>query len=111
MISLETGFATAYSLFNFQARGIMFISPGTEIYEGMIIGENTRENDMGLNVIRGKKLSNMRASGSDDMIKLTPPREFSLEQAMEYIEDDELLEVTPSSIRMRKKLLKEIETS
>jgi GTP-binding protein len=109
LISLETGFATAYSLFNFQARGIMFISPGTEIYEGMIIGENTRENDMGLNVIRGKKLSNMRASGSDDMIKLTPPREFSLEQAMEYIEDDELLEVTPSSIRMRKKLLKEIE--
>lgn len=109
LVSMETGFATAYSLFNFQARGSMFIDAGTEIYEGMIIGEHTRENDIILNVCRGKKLTNMRASGSDDTIRLIPPRLFSLEQAMEYIEDDELLEITPQSIRMRKKLLKEIE--
>ena len=109
LVSMETGVATAYSLFSFQARGIMFIDPGTEIYEGMIIGEHTRENDLILNVCRGKKLTNIRASGSDDAIKLIPPRIFSLEQAMEYIADDELLEITPQSIRMRKKLLKEID--
>ncbi len=109
LVSMETGVATAYSLFSFQARGIMFIDPGTKIYEGMIIGEHTRENDLILNVCRGKKLTNIRASGSDDAIKLIPPRIFSLEQAMEYIADDELLEITPQSIRMRKKLLKEID--
>ena len=109
LVSMETGVATAYSLFSFQARGIMFIDPGTEIYEGMIIGEHTRENDLILNVCRGKKLTNIRASGSDEAIKLIPPRIFSLEQAMEYIADDELLEITPQSIRMRKKLLKEID--
>ncbi len=109
LVSMETGVATAYSLFNFQARGIMFIDSGTEIYEGMIIGEHTRENDLILNVCRGKKLTNIRASGSDESIKLIPPRIFSLEQAMEYIADDELLEITPQSIRMRKKLLKEID--
>ena len=109
LVSMETGAATAYSLFSFQARGIMFIDPGTEIYEGMIIGEHTRENDLILNVCRGKKLTNIRASGSDEAIKLIPPRIFSLEQAMEYIADDELLEITPQSIRMRKKLLKEID--
>ncbi len=109
LVSMETGIATAYSLFSFQARGTMFIEPGTNIYEGMIIGEHTRENDLILNVCRGKKLTNVRASGSDDSIKLFTPRSFSLEQAMEYIQDDELLEVTPKSVRMRKKLLKEID--
>jgi GTP-binding protein len=109
LVSMETGVSTAYSLFSFQARGIMFIDPGTEIYEGMIIGEHTRENDLILNVCRGKKLTNIRASGSDEAIKLIPRRIFSLEQAMEYIADDELLEITPQSIRMRKKLLKEID--
>ncbi len=109
LISLENGSATAYSLNSFQARGTMFIHPGTEVYEGMIIGENTRENDMVLNVCKGKKLTNVRASGSDDAVKLNPPRKFSLEQALEYIEDDELLEITPTSMRMRKKLLREID--
>lgn len=109
LISMESGVSTGYALNNFQARGTMFIAPVTEIYEGMIIGEHTRENDLVLNVIRGKKLTNVRSAGTDDAIKLIPPRIFSLEQAMEYIQDDELLEVTPSSIRMRKKLLREID--
>jgi len=87
----------------------MFIEPGTEVYEGMIIGEHSRENDLVLNISRGKKLTNVRASGSDDTVKLAPPRKFSLEQALEYIEDDELLEITPESMRFRKKILKEIE--
>jgi len=109
LISMESGVSTGYALNNFQARGTMFIAPVTEIYEGMIIGEHTRENDLVLNVIRGKKLTNVRSAGTDDAIKLIPPRIFSLEQAMEYIQDDELLEVTPKSIRMRKKLLREID--
>lgn len=109
LISMESGVSTGYALNNFQARGTMFIEPVTEIYEGMIIGEHTRENDLVLNVIRGKKLTNVRSAGTDDAIKLIPPRVFSLEQAMEYIQDDELLEVTPKSIRMRKKLLREID--
>jgi GTP-binding protein len=87
----------------------MFIDPGVEVYEGMIIGEHTRESDLVLNVCKGKKLTNVRASGSDDALKLAPPKRFSLEQAMEYIQDDELLEITPSAIRMRKKLLKEVD--
>ncbi|HPR17981.1 MAG TPA: translational GTPase TypA [Candidatus Cloacimonadota bacterium] len=109
LISMETGFATGYALFNFQARGDLFIDPGTEVYEGMIIGEHTRDNDLILNICRGKKLTNVRASCSDEAIKLTPPRVFSLEQAMDFIADDELIEITPRNIRMRKKLLREIE--
>jgi len=109
LIAMEKGTSTAYSLFNFQARGILFIGPVVEVYAGMIVGEHSRENDLVLNVVRGKKLTNVRASGSDDAIKLAPPRQFSLEQAMEYINDDELLEVTPKSIRMRKKILSEVE--
>ncbi|PID28336.1 MAG: translational GTPase TypA [Candidatus Cloacimonadota bacterium] len=109
LIAMEGGTATGYSLYSFAARGIMFIEPGTEVYEGMIIGEHTRDKDLVLNITKGKKLTNVRASSSDDNIKLTPPKIFSLEQALEYIEDDELLEVTPQSMRMRKKILKEIE--
>jgi GTP-binding protein len=107
LIAMEKGTATGYSLFNFQARGILFIGPGVEVYAGMIIGEHSRENDLVLNIVKGKKLSNVRAAGSDDAIVLVPPRQFSLEQALEYINDDELLEVTPQNIRMRKKMLDE----
>ncbi len=107
LIAMEKGIATGYSLFNFQARGILFIGPGVEVYAGMIIGEHSRENDLVLNIVKGKKLSNVRAAGSDDAIVLVPPRQFSLEQALEYINDDELLEVTPKNIRMRKKMLDE----
>ncbi len=109
LIAMEKGTATGYSLFNFQARGILFIGPGVEVYAGMIIGEHSRENDLVLNIVKGKKLSNVRAAGSDDAINLVPPRQFSLEQALEYINDDELLEVTPKNIRMRKKILREID--
>ncbi len=83
----------------------MMIEPGIKVYEGMIIGENAKQDDMVVNPSKGKKLTNVRASGSDDAIRLTPPRQLSLEQALEYINDDELVEVTPQSIRLRKKLL------
>ncbi|MCF7857957.1 MAG: translational GTPase TypA [Candidatus Cloacimonetes bacterium] len=106
LIALENGIATAYSLNAFAPRGTMFIDPGTEVYEGMVIGEHSRENDLVLNIVRGKKLTNVRAAGSDDSVKLAPCRKFSLEQALEYIEDDELLEITPKNIRFRKKALK-----
>ncbi len=109
LVAMESGFATAYSLNAFAPRGTMFIEPGTEVYEGMIIGEHTRENDLVLNIVRGKKLTNVRAAGSDDSVKLAPPRRFSLEQALEYIEDDELLEITPHNMRFRKKILKAID--
>ncbi|HOE91702.1 MAG TPA: EF-Tu/IF-2/RF-3 family GTPase, partial [Candidatus Cloacimonadota bacterium] len=105
LIAMETGVALGYSLNNFQPRGTLFINPNTEVYSGMIVGEHNKDNDLVINVCRGKKLTNMRASGSDDAIKLSPPRFFSLELALEYIEDDELLEITPDSIRMRKKIL------
>ncbi len=106
-IAMENGMSTGYSLFNFQARGILFIGPAVAVYAGMIVGEHSRENDLVLNIVKGKKLSNVRAAGSDDAINLVPPRQFSLEQALEYINDDELLEVTPKNIRMRKKILSE----
>ncbi len=109
LVQMEQGTSAAYSLDNLQERGRLFIGPAVEVYEGMIVGENSRENDLIVNVCKGKKLSNVRASGSDDAVKLTPPVDFSLEQALEYIEDDELLEITPVSIRMRKKILNEIE--
>ena len=107
LISIDTGVSVAYSLANLQARGILFIGPGEEIYEGMIIGEHSRDNDLVVNASKGKKLTNTRAAASDDAIMLAPPKKFSLEQAMEYINDDELLEITPSKIRMRKKILNE----
>ncbi len=109
LVAMEAGNSFAYALDNLQERGELFISPGESIYEGMIVGENNREGDLIVNPCKTKKLTNVRASGSDDAIKLSPPREFSLEQALEYIADDELLEVTPVTIRMRKKMLKELD--
>jgi len=109
LVALEGGSATAYSLNSFAPRGIMFVEPGTDVYEGMIIGEHSRDSDLVLNISRGKKLTNVRAAGSDDTVKLAPPRKFSLEQALEYIEDDELLEITPQNMRFRKKILKGID--
>lgn len=107
LISNAAGKATAYSLWKLQDRGEMFIDPNTEVYEGMIIGLHTRDNDLVVNVIKGKQLTNVRASGSDENILLTPPIKMTLEQALEFIDDDELVEVTPESIRLRKKFLKE----
>jgi len=105
LIAMEQGTAVAFSLWNLQDRGIMFIEPGKEVYSGMIVGENAKEDDLVVNVIKGKKQSNVRASGSDEAIKLVPPRRMSLEQALEYIEDDELIEITPLNIRLRKRFL------
>nr|HPI26724.1 EF-Tu/IF-2/RF-3 family GTPase [Candidatus Cloacimonadota bacterium] len=105
MIAMETGVALGYSLNSFQPRGTFFISPNTEVYAGMVIGQHSKDTDLVINVCKGKKLTNNRAAGKDDAIKLIPPRVFSLEQAMEYIGDDELLEITPDCIRMRKKIL------
>jgi GTP-binding protein len=105
LIAMEHGETTAYSLDALQPRGVLFIGAGVEVYSGMIIGEHARDNDLEVNACRGKKLTNVRASGSDDAIKLTPPRSMSLEQALEFIDDDELVEVTPTSIRLRKKEL------
>tara|TARA_B100000282_G_scaffold296056_1_gene276891 strand:- start:821 stop:2644 length:1824 start_codon:yes stop_codon:yes gene_type:complete len=102
LISMETGTAVAYAIFNLQDRGAMFIGHQTPVYQGMIVGEHSRENDLEINVLKGKKLTNMRASGSDDAVTLVPPRRMSLEDMMAYINDDELLEVTPKSLRLRK---------
>jgi GTP-binding protein len=107
LIANGVGVATAFALFNLQERGKMIVQPQTEVYEGMVIGIHSRDNDLVVNVSRSKQLTNMRASGSDENIILTPPIQFSLEQALEFIEDDELVEVTPQSIRIRKKFLKE----
>ena len=102
LISNDTGTAVAYAIFGLQDRGVMFIGHQTPVYEGMIVGEHSRDNDLEVNVLRGKKLTNVRASGTDDAVTLTPPRKMSLEQMMSYINDDELLEVTPKSLRLRK---------
>lgn len=109
LIANGPGKAAAFALFNLQERGRMLIDPQTEVYEGMIVGIHSRDNDLVVNVIKGKQLTNMRASGSDENIILTPPVRHSLEQALEFIEDDELVEVTPHFIRIRKKMLKEHE--
>ncbi len=109
LISIETGTAIAYSLDKLQDRGTFFIDPGEEVYEGQIIGQNTRQEDIGLNITKTKKLTNMRASGSDDKVNITPAVKFSLEEAMEYIAEDEMIEVTPKHMRLRKILLKEID--
>jgi GTP-binding protein len=109
MIANCMGKARAYALWNLQERGQMLIPPQTEVYEGMIVGIHSRDNDIVVNVTKEKKLTNVRASGSDENILLTPPIQFTLEQAMEFIDDDELVEVTPHHIRIRKKLLKEHE--
>jgi GTP-binding protein len=109
MVSIVEGKALAYALFNLQERGALFIGHGAEVYEGMIIGVHSRDNDLMVNPTKGKQLTNIRAAGSDENIILTPPINFSLEQALEFIDDDELVEVTPGSIRLRKKLLREHE--
>ncbi|MDY5383522.1 MAG: translational GTPase TypA [Campylobacter sp.] len=105
LISMENGVALAYSLWNLQDRGVLFCSPQDKVYVGMIIGEHSRTNDLEVNPIKGKNLTNVRASGSDDAIKLVPPRKLSLERALEWIEEDELVEVTPINIRVRKRYL------
>ncbi len=105
LVSMENGVALAYSLWNLQDRGVLFCSPQDKVYVGMIIGEHSRPNDLEVNPIKGKNLTNVRASGSDDAIKLVPPRKNTLERALEWIEEDELVEVTPANIRVRKRYL------
>jgi GTP-binding protein len=105
LVADRTGVATAYAMFNLQERGEMFVEPGTVVYEGMIVGENARQSDMDVNITKEKKQTNMRASTADEAIRLVPPRRLSLEQAIEFINDDELVEVTPKSIRLRKRIL------
>ena len=105
LVSDRTGAATAFAIANLQDRGEIFIDPATEVYEGMIIGENSRQNDLDVNITKEKKQTNMRASSADEAIRLIPPKKLSLEQAIEFINDDELVEITPKSIRLRKKIL------
>ncbi|RNI31486.1 translational GTPase TypA [Rufibacter latericius] len=109
LIAMENGPGTAYSIDKLQDRGVFFVEPGEEVYMGMVIGEHSRQNDLTVNIQKGKQLTNMRASGSDNNVKIVPKKQFSLEEAMEYIQKDELLEVTPKSIRMRKIYLDENE--
>jgi GTP-binding protein len=109
IISMEQGAGTAYSIDKLQDRGVFFVDPGVDVYMGQVIGEHSRQNDITVNIQKGKKLTNMRASGSDNNVKIAPAKNFSLEEAMEYIQKDELLEVTPKSIRMRKIYLDENE--
>ncbi|MFL5257607.1 MAG: translational GTPase TypA, partial [Rhodopila sp.] len=105
LISTENGEAVHYALFYIQERGTMFVSPGDKVYQGMILGEHSRESDLEVNPIKEKKLTNIRAAGKDDAMLLIPPRRMSLEQAIAYVEDDELVEVTPTAIRLRKRYL------
>ena len=102
----RAGRATGHAIFSLQERGEIFVSPGTEVYEGMIVGENARDADLNVNIVKEKKLTNMRASTADEAIRLVPPRILNLEQAIEFVKDDEMVEVTPKSIRLRKKVLK-----
>jgi GTP-binding protein len=105
LIADRAGPATPYALENIQERGILFVGPGVELYEGMVIGESARPQDMNVNATKEKKLTNMHASGADDAVQLVPPKALSLEQAVEFIADDELVEVTPKAYRLRKKVL------
>ncbi len=105
LISDRTGTTTSYALEGLEDRGVLFVPPGVEVYEGMVIGEHSRDNDLDVNVVREKKLTNMRASSSDEAVRLTPPRAMNLEQSIEFIAEDELVEVTPKSLRLRKKIL------
>jgi GTP-binding protein len=107
LVSMETGMTTAYSIDKLQDRGIFFVDPGEDVYEGMVLGEHSRPGDLVVNLIKGKALTNMRAAGKDDNAKIAPKRLFSLEEAMEYIQDDEYIEITPKAMRMRKIVLKE----
>lgn len=109
MVAACSGQATGYSIGGLQERGQLFVSPGDDVYEGMIVGQNSRDNDLVVNVVRGRQLTNIRAAGKDETIVLTPARRFTLEQAIDFIEDDELVEVTPSNVRLRKRFLAEID--
>ena len=106
LVADRAGKATGHAIFNLQERGEIFVTPGLEVYQGMIIGENARDNDLDVNIVKEKKLTNMRASTADEAIRLVPPRILNLEQAIEFVKDDEMVEVTPKSIRLRKKVLK-----
>jgi GTP-binding protein len=105
LVATEAGSAFAYSIWKLQERGSFFITPATEVYVGMVVGEHSRENDLNVNVCKNKKLTNIRSAGADDALNLTPPRKLTLEDALEYIREDELVEITPESIRLRKKVL------
>lgn len=109
LISGVAGETMAYSLYNLSDRGIMMVGPSTPVYEGMVIGINNRSDDMVVNPIKNKKLTNTRSSGADDALKLIDPKIFTLEEALEFIEDDELVEITPTDIRIRKKILSELD--
>jgi GTP-binding protein len=106
LVSDRPGKVTAYAIEGLQPRGVLFVSPTDEVYEGMIVGEHARGNDLDVNIVKEKKLTNMRASGSDDTVHLVPPRLMNLEQALEFIKEDELVEVTPKAFRLRKRILK-----
>ena len=106
MVAMSDGIAVAYALYNLQERGRLFVHPQTKVYEGMVIGMCAKENDLVVNVLKGKQLTNIRASGSDENIQLTPPIPLTLEYALSFINDDELVEITPESIRLRKRYLK-----
>ena len=106
---MEQGSVVAFALGNLQERSTLFVSPGDAVYDGMIIGENSRPGDMDVNPTKEKKLTNMRSKSADDAIQLEPPRELTLEGALEYIEDDELIEVTPTAVRLRKRMLNAID--
>ena len=105
LIATEAGEAVAYALWNLQDRGTMFIKPQQKVYSGMVIGENSKQGDLEINVLKGKQLTNVRASGTDEAIRLIPPRELTLEDMITYVGEDELVEVTPKSLRLRKKFL------
>jgi GTP-binding protein len=105
LVADRKGISTTYALFHLQPRGVLFIKENTPVYAGMIIGENSRDNDLDVNVTKEKKLTNMRAANADDALQLIPPKIMGLEQAIEFIKEDELIEVTPQSIRLRKKIL------
>jgi GTP-binding protein len=109
LVAMETGLASAYAMFKLQERSVFFINPGIKVYEGMVVGENSRNNDMHVNVTKTKQLSNMRASGADEAIRLEPPTILTLEQAIEWITEEEYVEVTPESIRIRKKYLTDMD--
>jgi GTP-binding protein len=104
-VASEAGSAFAYSIWKLQDRGNFFITPATEVYVGMVVGENNRDNDLNVNVCKNKKLTNVRSAGADDALNLTPVRKLTLEDALEYIGEDELVEITPKNIRLRKKIL------
>ena len=106
LVSDRDGKAVTYAIHHLQPRGTIFVNPGDPVYAGMIVGENSRSDDIRVNITKEKKLTNIRASGSDEALRLIPPRQFTLEQAMEYIGEDELVEVTPQSIRLRKMKLR-----